>query len=162
MLYEFDMDGYDVEAMGELVPELYREAVRNGTLSCVLTYDGDTEPDCLVGLCLLRVSYGWQEIVWVSLTEAYDLPEYAADIIWNREEAAREQGELLGTFADFPPEEERTACFYRLAGFDLRDYEEDEIKLVRATRAYEIKVTSRLETKFATLTTAQAEEKSLF
>ena len=151
MLFDFVMDSYDSELLKDMIPEIYRDGIYSGEITGVLTYDGCAEPDRLVGLCLVRVEALWQEIVWVALTENYDLPEYAADIIWSREEAAREKGELLGTFADFPQSEERMKLYFALAGFDIRNYEEDGIDLFRATRAYEIKKTNRLLARVAEL-----------
>ncbi len=151
MLFDFIMDSYDADLLGELIPDIYKDGIMSDELTGILTYDGSAEPDRLVGVCLVRVKAMWQEIVWIALTENYDIPEYAADMIWSREEAARDRGGLLGTFADFPQSEERMKLYFTLACFEIRPYEEAGLKVFRAVRAYEAKKANKLLGKLTEL-----------
>ena len=148
MLQEYAMSLFDVKAFGELIPSLYKSDIQSGAMHGVTVFDGETAPESLVGITLSRVTDKWQELIWVTTTAAYNTPEYGADLIRLRDEAAREAGELLGTFADIPADEEKLiACFSR-AGFFLRSYDKDGHALVRATKSYEGKQKSDLLERF--------------
>ena len=75
----------------------------------------------------------------------------ASDGAGMREEAARDRGGLLGTFADFPQSEERMKLYFTLACFEIRPYEEAGLKVFRAVRAYEAKKANKLLGKLTEL-----------
>lgn len=117
MLHELLIDKDNTRSFETLIPSMYVEDLKNERIYGVATFDGRIEPESLVGVVLVRVRFQWQEIVWVALTEKYSDCEYAADIIRNRAEDARDKGFLLGTYSEFPAQEVLRREYFDCAGF---------------------------------------------
>ena len=146
MLYEFEANTREALRYEKLLPDIYREGIVSGELFAVAVFDGKNTRDKLVGLVLSKVTEDFQEIVWVGLTEKYSLPEYGADLIHLRTEAAREADALKGTFCRIPSSEERMREYFLLAGYEFMDiYEEPKFSI--AYRFYEKKKIPRLMEK---------------
>ncbi|MCR5403355.1 MAG: hypothetical protein K6E91_05960 [Butyrivibrio sp.] len=133
MLYEFEIGNREKRRLKNLIPEIYRDELLRDELFGIATFDRKTDVDNLVGITLVRVKSDFQEIVWVALTDNYSIPEYGADLIRCRVEAAQEVGALLGTFSDIPESEIEMQKYYRLAGFDIMKFEDDN-SYVRAVK----------------------------
>ncbi|MCR5431712.1 MAG: hypothetical protein K6E95_04055, partial [Lachnospiraceae bacterium] len=117
MLHEFLIRKEDLSLFDNLIPEMFRDEIGQGSLLAVATFDGEIKPENLVGAVLVRARYDWQEIAWVALTDRYSRPEYAADLIRLRTECAGERGFLIGTFSEFPVQETIRADYFSCAGF---------------------------------------------
>ena len=117
MLHEYLIRKEDAEVFCNLIPLSFREEIERGNLYGIVTFDDIVAPDRLVGVVLVRVRHDWQEIVWVALSDGYQEPEYAADLIRIRTESARERAWLRGTFSEFPVQEAVRADYFACAGF---------------------------------------------
>ncbi len=82
-----------------LLPETIREDAANGSVLVYVTQDLGGPSTALVGITAVRTVDGWLEFLLVYLARDYDLPDYAADMIWDRVEVARQEGVVLGCFA---------------------------------------------------------------
>ncbi len=117
MLREITISSGNWTEFASRIPELFHDPLQRGELTGRATYDGDIREECLVGVVLFRELYQWLYIEWVSLSLNYDIPDYAADLIWRVEETERRKGGLFGTFGLIYPGEEKLASWFRMAGF---------------------------------------------
>lgn len=149
MLQECRISREDLPLYGGLIPEPYQTGLLKGELFGVATFDREYRMDRLVGVILCRVvnvgEDSWQEIVWLGVADAYGLYEYGADLIRNRSEEARATGELAGSFAILPEQEDALTAYFLLSDYvirpvatpDMLPMESDRMNPMLAMRVYE-------------------------
>ncbi len=143
MLYEVRITQENIDSFRYLIPQMYEENILKGRFFSTAVYDGEIDKQRLVGVVVFKVSYQWQEIIWLALTSSYNQPVYGADILRMRIQDAKILGNLLGTYCEFPDDElfltdyfleagfeveKTTGHSYQLAVSDINKYEPDILK----------------------------------
>ena len=121
MVREFEITPGTIRDYERYIPEICLKDMIDGKLYGSAFYDADMIPDRLIGVVVYGERYRWRCIEWVTLTENYNIPDYAADMIWYLEEDARREGKLFGTYGLIYPGEEHLLTWYKMAGFSVEE-----------------------------------------
>ena len=110
------------------IPGNYRNQLLKSELSAIATYEGDAEPDKLVGVMVSADHQGWFEIVWIYMSREYRSADKAAEYLRYRLRQIRKTRKYVGAFCEIHVEEEQSLHrdIMALAGMELM-YEKNNI-----------------------------------